>query len=85
MKKILNFGLFFGLLTVFIGATDSLAATTTKTKKQSALQAGTKVRAKVEANGIYDQECFDKYFGCSNSHAYGLLCFPLCFIFQLVV
>lgn len=67
MKKILNFGLFFGLLTVFIGATDSLAATTTKTKKQSALQAGTKVRAKVEATGIYDQECFDKYFGCMDA------------------
>ena len=67
MKKILNFGLFFGLLTVFIGATDSLAATTTKAKKQSALQAGTKVRAKVEANGIYDQECFDRYFGCMDA------------------
>lgn len=67
MKKILNFGLFFGLLTVFIGATDSLAATTTKAKKQSALQAGTKVRAKVEATGIYDQECFDKYFGCMDA------------------
>ena len=65
MKKILNFGLFFGLLTVFVGATDSFAAT--KTKKQSALQAGTKVRAKVEATGIYDQECFDKYFGCMDA------------------
>lgn len=66
MKKILNFGLFFGLLTVFVGTADSMAATT-KTKKQSALQAGTKVRAKVEATGIYDQECFDKYFGCMDA------------------
>ncbi len=65
MKKILNFGLFFGLLTVFVGATDSFAAT--KTKKQSALQAGTKVRAKVEATGIYDQDCYDKYFGCMDA------------------
>ena len=67
MKKILNFGLFFGLLTVFVGSTDSLAATTTKAKKQSALQAGTKVRAKVEATGVYDQECFDRYFGCMDA------------------
>ena len=30
MKKVLNFGLFFGLMTVFIGTTDTFAA-----KKQS--------------------------------------------------
>ena len=65
MKKILHFGLIFGLWTVFVGATDSFAAT--KTKKQSALQAGTKVRAKVEATGIYDQDCYDKYFGCMDA------------------
>jgi hypothetical protein len=66
MKKILKYGLFFGLMTVFVGATDGLAATT-KTKKQAALQSGTKVRAKVEAKDIYDQECFDKYFGCMDA------------------
>ena len=65
MKKILNFGLFFGLLTVFVGTTDSFAAT--KTKKQSALRAGTTVRAKVEATGIFDQDCYDKYFGCMDA------------------
>ena len=62
MKKALNFGLVFGLITIFIGSTDSFAA-----KKQSALQAGTKVRAKVEATGIYDQDCYDKYFGCMDA------------------
>jgi len=65
MKKILNFGLFLGLLTVFVGAVDSFAAT--KAKKQSALQMGTKVRAKVEATGVYDQDCYDKYFGCMDA------------------
>ena len=65
MKKMLNFGLLFGLLSVFVGTCDAWSAT--KTKKQSALQAGTKVRAKVEATGIYDQECFDKYFGCMDA------------------
>ena len=64
MKKILNLGLFFGLLTLFVGVGDSFSATTTKAKRQAALQAGTKVRAKVEASGIYDQECYEKYFGC---------------------
>ena len=62
MKKILNFGLFFGLLTVFVGECDSFAA-----KKQSALQAGTKVRAKVEATGVYSQDCYDRYYGCMDA------------------
>ena len=34
------------------------------TPKQSAIQQGTKVRAKTEAKGIYNQECYDKYYGC---------------------
>lgn len=64
MKKMLKFGLIFGALSVVcVGAIDSFAATA-KTKKQSALQAGTKVRARVEAKGVYDQECYEQYFGC---------------------
>ena len=43
MKKILNVGLFLSLLTVVIGATDAWSAT--KTKKQSALRAGTMINA----------------------------------------
>lgn len=39
----------------------ALAATA---KKQSVLQSGTTVRTKVEAKGIYSQECYDAYYGC---------------------
>ena len=39
-------------------------AATAKTSKQSAIQKGTSVRARVEAKGIYDQECYDAYYGC---------------------
>ena len=60
MKKILRFGFFAGLLAAFAVTTDSLAAV----KKQSALSAGTKVRAKVNAAGVYDEECYNQYFGC---------------------
>ena len=60
MKKILRYGFFMGLLAAFVVTADSLAAA----KKQSALSAGTKVRAKVEASGIYDEECYNQYFGC---------------------
>ena len=65
MKKILHIGFIFGLVAAFVGTTDSYAAAKkTTAKKQSALQAGTKVRAKVEASGIYNEECYNQYFGC---------------------
>ena len=31
---------------------------------QSAIQKGTNVRAKVAATGLYDQACYDAYYGC---------------------
>ena len=31
---------------------------------QSAIQQGTAVRTKIEATGLYDQACYDAYFGC---------------------
>ena len=62
MKKIFKFGLFLGALAVVVCAADSFAAT--KAKKQSALQAGTKVRAKVEAKGLYNEDCYNAYYGC---------------------
>ena len=31
---------------------------------QSAIQQGTTVRTKIEATGLYDQACYDAYFGC---------------------
>ena len=65
MKKILRFGFFAGLLAAFVVTTDSFAATKkSSTKKQAALTAGTKVRARVDATGIYDEECYNQYFGC---------------------
>ena len=44
--------------------TNSYALTTSKTSRQSAIQQGTTVRTKVEATGLYDQVCYDAYFGC---------------------
>lgn len=40
------------------------ASTSSKAKKQSAIQKGTSVRTRVEAKGIYDEECYDLYYGC---------------------
>ena len=48
---------------VMMSGTDVFAATK-KTSKQSAIQTGTKVRTKVEVSGLYDQECYDAYYGC---------------------
>ncbi len=33
-------------------------------RKQSAIQTGTTVRARVAATGVYAQECYDAYYGC---------------------
>ena len=46
-------------------AVDSYGLTTSSgTKRQSAIQQGTTVRTKIEATGLYDQACYDAYFGC---------------------
>lgn len=63
MLKISRLGWLFGLMSVLTGVGDVMAAVKS-TKKQSAIQFGTKVRAKVEASGIYNQECYDKYYSC---------------------
>lgn len=62
MKKIFNIGFIISVLSVCLGTVDVFAAKTTK--KQSAIQFGTKVRTKTEAAGIYEQECYDKYYSC---------------------
>jgi chaperonin cofactor prefoldin len=53
------------LLLLFIavacGAGDAGAAVA---KKQSAIQNGTTVRARVDVSGVYDQTCYDAYYGC---------------------
>jgi len=59
MKK-LHFGLFLAALMVALPAYSATKANS----KQSAIQQGTKVRAKTEATGIYNQECYDAYYGC---------------------
>ncbi len=65
IKKISLFSLM--LLTAALG-TDAFAAAktakTSKTSKQSAIQSGTNVRTKVEVSGLYDQECYDLFYGC---------------------
>lgn len=33
-------------------------------KRQAAINLGTKVRGKTEATGVYNQECYDAYYGC---------------------
>ena len=63
MKKLLNIGLIFGFVGALIGTNDSFAAAKSA-KKQSAITIGTKVRAKVESKGLYDQDCYDQYYSC---------------------
>lgn len=58
-----------GLMSVYIGQ-DACALSVTA-KKQSAIQQGTTVRTKTTATGLYDQECYDAYFGCMD-----LFCIP---------
>ncbi len=64
MKRFGLFGSVFCVLAIL--STHDAAALTKKTttKKQSAIQKGTTVSAKTEATGLYDQECYDIYYGC---------------------
>ena len=54
MKKFLRFGIF--VAAVFV-AMPGWSATTKSASKQSAIQQGTKVRAKTAAAGVYSDEC----------------------------
>lgn len=54
--------LVLGALAIMPGH-DACAATK-KVSKQSAIQKGTSVRAKTDASGLYDQACYDVYYGC---------------------
>ena len=64
MKKIFKFGILFSVLFVCVGTVGSFAAVVNTAKKQAALQFGTKVRTRLEASGVYDQSCYDKYYSC---------------------
>ena len=63
MKTKLIFSSILTLALVAVVA-DSYGLTTNRTARQSAIQQGTTVRTKVEATGLYDQACYDAYFGC---------------------
>jgi hypothetical protein len=54
----------FMLIAVFAVAVPAWSATKSSSKQQSAIQQGTKVRAKVAPSGVYSQECYDAYYGC---------------------
>ncbi len=58
-KKLLNIGLVVAVLSVVVPAYSASSS-----KKQSAIQMGTNVRAKTAASGLYNQECYDAYYGC---------------------
>ncbi len=64
MKK--NIGLLTSLVCVLsvLPHCDALAVTAKKSAKQSAIQKGTTVRAKTDVSGLYDQDCYNAYYGC---------------------
>ncbi|MBO4672666.1 MAG: hypothetical protein J5608_03380 [Alphaproteobacteria bacterium] len=68
MKK-LHIGLFLAALMVAMPAYSASKAKTAP--KQSAIQQGTKVRAKTEAKGLYKQECYDAYYSCMDQFCIG--------------
>ena len=49
------------LIGLFCGIGNANAAVA---KKQSVIQNGTTIRARVPVTGIYNQECYDAYYGC---------------------
>ena len=57
-KKTLSLCVLAASVVVGVGANAAV------TKKQSAIQTGTTVRARVAATGVYDQSCYDAYYGC---------------------
>lgn len=55
---------FLAALLLLFGAPFDSVAAVKKTSKQSAIQTGTSVRTKTATKGLYDQECYDLYYGC---------------------
>lgn len=54
----------FSILALFAVIGTSTGAFAAVKKTQSAIQTGTNVRAATSAAGLYDQECYDAYYGC---------------------
>ena len=61
IKKLSGIALIVG---VMFGGVGNVIAAPAKATKQAAIQTGTKVRTKVAVTGLYDQECYDAYYGC---------------------
>ena len=53
------FALLYGVSAVLLTPADAAVV-----KRQAAIQTGTTVRARTNATGIYDQNCYDAYYGC---------------------
>ena len=51
-------------LALAVVALNSYGVATSSGQRQSAIRQGTTVRTKIEATGLYDQACYDAYFGC---------------------
>lgn len=68
MKLIIKnkfFGLgIIALLVCFFAPVESYSATPKAANQRSVIQSGTKVRAKVEATGLYSEDCYNSYYGC---------------------
>jgi len=63
MKK--NMCLFFHVICALAVLSGHNALAASKSPgKQSALQKGTTVRTKTQVSGLYDQACYDAYYGC---------------------
>lgn len=59
-----NKSLLVALVCALAAVSGDAVAATKKVSKQSAIQKGTSVRTKTQASGLYDQACYDAYYGC---------------------
>ena len=58
-KSVFKLSVFIMPLMLVFGADAAVVA-----RKQSVIQSGTNVRARTTATGVYDQDCYDAYYGC---------------------
>ena len=58
-KSVFKLSVFIMPLMLVFGANAAVVA-----RKQSVIQSGTNVRARTTATGVYDQDCYDAYYGC---------------------
>lgn len=63
MKRI-GFLTSVGCVLTILSGHNAFALTKKVPTKQSALQKGTTVSVKTDAKGLYDQKCYDSYYGC---------------------